>query len=124
MNRIVSIIATTALIIAGMGIVGGLETADATQAPSPTLTTPAQVMFHSIFTDASVPPCVYEDGSEMLDMALADDPNLVDITTRYCKWDAGDRGNGYGDSFIVIAAPVAGGGVQLFYVYESGLIEL
>lgn len=55
----------------------------------------------------SVPDCVYEDGSEMLD---------TDQTV--CVWDASERVNGLGDSFVVFKSEFD----TLIYVYADGTV--
>jgi len=110
---IVTGIATTA----AFGLIGGMEISDPTPTPTPNL-------FGSIFNDPSTTPCVYEDGSELLDEANADDPKLKTITPRACKWDAGSVGNRRGQSFVVLAVPdPRGPGVRLLYLYDDNHYE-
>lgn len=121
---VLALAAILALVVAPMIIPLGGDEASTSPRPTATVTVtatptkaPMAELFDRVYHDPGTRACAYEDGSEMLLMAVRDDPELVDIKTRMCRWDGGEN------SFIVIAAPLDGGGVQLLYVYASGEIR-
>jgi len=119
--RTAAVAALTALAMVG----GAAPTAIAmVAAPTPATAPAVPNLFDLLFNDPATPACEWEDGSEMLEAALAEDPELNRVTSRACKWDAGDRGNGIGDSFVVLLTQVNKyGGAELLYIYADGHLE-
>lgn len=62
-----------------------------------------------LFTIAfnAAPDCGYEDGSDMPRASV-------------CKWDAGDRGNGEGESFVAVRST----NDTMLYFYEDLSVEV
>lgn len=100
-------IATLAAVAAtGCALAFVTAPADPIPTPAPVATSTPAPLFASIFSDPNTPACEYEDGSEL-------------TAGQVCRWDAGDAGNGYGSSFVVL---MTGDGSPV-YVYADGHAE-
>ena len=84
--------------------------------PQPVISvvSPERDYYEGLFADKSIPPCEWEDGSD-----------LYDTQRTKCFWDAGNSGNGIGKSYFVVKLPTLADldNPTLIYVYEDGSIE-